>query len=301
MTDTASWSDAELVDAVRGGDTVAFGELYRRHLGAATRAAASLVEQRDLVADAVQDAFVSALERLDTLRDISKFRPWLMSIARHRAIDARRRRAQVVPQEDAGMATEDERPGPEQAVELTELASLVHGCVNDLSQRDATAIAMVTQLGFTPTEVGDALGLSPGAAKVLLHRARRRMKDALVLELMVRRRHQGCDVLDGMLGRDDIVAAASHVLGCATCQTSAGADVLAYGMRRPARGQAVVDKLRAFAETLPDDERQMLAGLLAPGIAAAYTPAEVEGQAMLQWDQEAVPTLLSRLPERSGS
>ncbi len=64
----------------------------------------------------------------------------------------------------------DPRPGPGSVAELAELAEQVKGCVAGLSTRDATAIVMVTQLGFTPEQVAGALGLTPGAAKVLLHR-----------------------------------------------------------------------------------------------------------------------------------
>jgi DNA-directed RNA polymerase specialized sigma24 family protein len=49
-----------------------------------------------------------------------------------------------------------------------------------LSARDAAAISMVVHLGFGPNEVAAALDISYGNAKVVLHRARQRLRDALV-------------------------------------------------------------------------------------------------------------------------
>ena len=61
-------SDAELVEAVRSGDTQAFSELYRAHVGAVRAVAFSLVHDREASADVVQDTFVRALRSLGGLQ-----------------------------------------------------------------------------------------------------------------------------------------------------------------------------------------------------------------------------------------
>ncbi len=121
----------------------------------------------------------------------------------------------------------DPRPGPGSLAELSELAEQVKGCVAGLSTRDATAIVMVTQLGFTPEQVAGALGLTPGAAKVLLHRARRRMRHALVLQVMVRQPELGCAELQ-VLVNEDPLAASRHVETCETCISSAATEVMTF-------------------------------------------------------------------------
>jgi RNA polymerase sigma factor (sigma-70 family) len=225
-------SDAELVEAVRAGDTKAFSELYRAHLGSVRAVAASQVRDADAVGDIVQDTFVRALRSLGGLNDPARFRPWLLSIARHLATDYLRARSRVVLVDDEMVeARADTGRGPGSLAELRELAEQVQGCVAGLSRRDATAVAMVTHLGFTPEQVASALGLSPGAAKVVVHRARRRLRHALVLQVLVRQPDLACPELQALLENDPL-GAAKHVETCQTCVDSAGNEVMAFELTR---------------------------------------------------------------------
>jgi len=221
-------SDAELVEAVRAGDTKAFSELYRTYSGAVRAVAASQIRDPDAVADVVQDTFVRALRRLGTLNDPTRFRPWLLSIARHLATDHLRTRGRVVSlDEEVLESAPDKGRDPGLLAELRELAQQVEGCVTGLSRRDATALAMVTHLGFTPEQVAAALGLTPGAAKVVVHRARRRLRHALVLQVMVRQPELACAELQGLLDGDPL-AAAKHVETCQACVGSAAGEVMVF-------------------------------------------------------------------------
>ena len=94
-------SDADLVEAVRSGDTEAFSELYRAHAGAVRAVAASQVHDREAIADIVQDTFFRALRNLASLQDPDRFRPWLLSIARHLATDQLRARGRVIVLDDS--------------------------------------------------------------------------------------------------------------------------------------------------------------------------------------------------------
>lgn len=183
--DRGDLDESVLVEQARAGDTAAFEALYVRHVSAVQQVVGAIVRNRALVPDAVQEVFTRALDRLPTLRDPSRFRPWLLSIARHVATDhvrARvRARGDTDPDDDVfNVATPE--PGPEELVEVAELSRLVQAGLAGLSARDATAVALVAHLGFTPAEVAAALDITPGAAKVVVHRARRRLRDALHLE-----------------------------------------------------------------------------------------------------------------------
>lgn len=178
-----------LVEKVRAGDTAAFAELYRAHAGAVAVAVRDNVRGPDAVADVVQESFARALERLDTLREPERFRSWVLAIARNAAVDERRHTQRVIADlDDAAGELVSADVGPEDLAELREAVRTVRGCVAGLSRRDATAVTLVSELGFSPAEVGAALGISPGAAKVVVHRARRRLADALELENQVRAR-----------------------------------------------------------------------------------------------------------------
>ncbi len=129
------------------------------------------MHDREAVADIVQDTFFRALRSLPSLQEPARFRPWLLSIARHLVTDQLRPAKAAVLDESATYQLADSRPGPGYFAELNELAEQVTGLCGRFVSVDATAIAMVTQLGFTPEQVARSLGLKAGAAKVLLHRA----------------------------------------------------------------------------------------------------------------------------------
>ena len=80
-------SDSELVDAVLEGDKAAFAELVARYERAARAVCLNILHDRHLAADAAQEAFVSAYQKLGSLRDCKTFGPWLMQIARRCSLD----------------------------------------------------------------------------------------------------------------------------------------------------------------------------------------------------------------------
>ena len=212
---------AALVAAVRRGDLAAYGTLYSLHVGAVQTVVRSHIHDRAHAEDVVQDVFARALESLDRLDDAARFRAWLLSIARHTAIDARRRLAR-----SPVVATGDDAPDapggvePEHLAELAEMAELVWGAVAGLSQRDATAMALVS-LGFGIADVAAAFGVNHNAAKVAVHRARERARAALLQEVLVRRHAPSCDAVD--FDTADVVAVARHLRTCSACRDAARA------------------------------------------------------------------------------
>jgi RNA polymerase sigma-70 factor (ECF subfamily) len=212
-------------------------ELYRTHVGAVRAVAASHIRDREAVADVVQETFLRVLRNLSSLQDASRFRPWLLSIARHLATDHLRGRARLTSLEgSAAQDLPDRSPSPGSLAELRELTEQVRGCVAGLSRRDATAIALVTQLGFTPEQVARALGLTPGAAKVVVHRARRRLRHALVLKVVVGQPELACLELRRLVANDPL-AASRHVESCKVCIAAAASELV---VRQPKRRAGTV-------------------------------------------------------------
>src|SRR4051794_32328454 len=209
----------------------AFGSLYSRHIGAVQREIGRTTGDAPVV-DLAQDVFVRALEALPSLREPAAFKGWLLTIARRAAIDQRafRGREQALDDDDTDLLEDDSRR-PEDLATLAELTTLVRGTVAGLSGRDAAAVRLVTDFGFSPEDLGPALGLTPGAARVVLHRARRRLRDALVVELLVRLQLDGCEELVPLHDAGDTLAAARHVRQCPTCQDAARSEVIGYDLR----------------------------------------------------------------------
>src|SRR3954465_8549599 len=134
QTERSGRRDAELVARVRAGDRSAFSDLYRDHAKAVHTAVRDNVHDADSAADVVQETFTRALTRLDSLRQPDRFRPWLLSIARHAAVDYRRHptrgRARSDDQSDALVAT---GPTPADRAELHDLAQLLEAGTATLS------------------------------------------------------------------------------------------------------------------------------------------------------------------------
>lgn len=172
-------SDAELVAAARDGDSAAFGELYERHRRAVATAARDWIDDPSQRDDVVQETFVRAAQKLDRLVDPDRFRAWVLQIGRNAAIDELRRRQRFNPVSlDAIVDLPDDADLPELAAEVAELAGRIEAGLVSLSQRDATAIALAAHLGLGPAEIAAALGVTPNNAKVILHRARQRLRTA---------------------------------------------------------------------------------------------------------------------------
>jgi RNA polymerase sigma factor (sigma-70 family) len=185
------------------------------------------VRSTEDVNDLVQEVYLRALQRLHTLEDPARFRFWLYAIARNAGLDhvrqARRRPVSAV--EDELVEPRDVDPGPEQLAEVRELSERVRSSAARLNPRDSTLLAMVTQLGFTPTDVAGALGMSHTAAKVAVHRARQRLRNAMLYEdsLPEARPTPRCPALDELLGAGQLVEAAVHVRACSGCGARAKA------------------------------------------------------------------------------
>ncbi len=170
--------DALLVAAAREGRQDAYEALFRRHAGAVFVAARSRLREED-ARDVVQETFARAYQRLGELRDPERFRPWLLAIARHAAADITRAARWSAPLPDDVDRLPADAPEPDRLSEIAALVTLVDGCMATLSKRDATVLALVGHLGFSPAEVAPALGVSMGASRVILHRARSRLRAAV--------------------------------------------------------------------------------------------------------------------------
>lgn len=175
--------DADLVTRSAGGDAGAFEMLYRRYERVVTSVVAAETRRHGDVNDIVQDTFTLAWRRLGSLRDPERFRPWLLQIARRSVIEHARRtsRRPTLDEDDeltlSVVASED--AGPELVHELHDLSRQLQGALEGMSRRDATVITLAAQFGFGPAEIAEAIGTTPNTAKVVLHRARARLRSAI--------------------------------------------------------------------------------------------------------------------------
>src|SRR5690606_36693384 len=86
-------ADARLVERARAGEASAFEELVRRHLRAAHAVARDVVRGRAYAEYVCQDAFLTALERVEDCRRPDRFAAWLLQIVCDCALNIRRAQA----------------------------------------------------------------------------------------------------------------------------------------------------------------------------------------------------------------
>jgi RNA polymerase sigma factor (sigma-70 family) len=217
----------DLVSQAAAGDPRAFAALVQETTPSVRTVVRQYAPRPEDVNDLVQEVYLRALQRLHTLEDPERFRSWLYAIARNAGLDHVRhsRRRPTTAMDDEPVEPRDLDPGPDELAEVRELADRVRNGAARLNPRDSTLLAMVTQLGFTPSDVAGALGMSHTAAKVAVHRARQRLRNAMLYEnaLPAAEPPSTCTELDGLLGASLLVEAAVHVRSCADCGARAKA------------------------------------------------------------------------------
>jgi RNA polymerase sigma-70 factor (ECF subfamily) len=173
-------TDAQLVARARGGDGEAFGTLVQRHLRSAYAVAlAQLGEEAD-AQDAVQDAFITALQRIEECRKPDQFASWLFSIVRNRARDQRRyRQVRDALPLDAAAEASDRARGPERDAEDAELRGDLLQAMEGLTELQREVILLYDFEGWSHKEIGQKLGISDGSARVHLFNARRALRERL--------------------------------------------------------------------------------------------------------------------------
>jgi len=216
-------SDPELVRAVLAGDRGAFAAVYDRYADRLHDFCWSLLRDRDEAADATQDAFLVAAERLGQLRDPERLRPWLYAVARSQALRRARARQRVAPEEDM-IDRPDTAAGPELAAERADLRELVWNAAAGLSERDRAVLDLHLRHGLEGAELGEAIGVSASHTYVLLSRLRDQVERSLGALLVARLGRRDCPdlarLLAGWDGRFSPLVrkrVARHVDGCDRC------------------------------------------------------------------------------------
>ena len=178
-------SDELLVARAQAGDRAALGALVLRHQRAVFTLCARYVSDRDEVADLVQKTFVRAMTKISELRDATVFRAWVLRISAHLSLNHLRDQARFVSDEGATESGGEGPDGPEstatalERLEAAEASAALRVAVRGLptKQRMTLELRIYEDLPFK--EIGQALEISEGAAKVNFHYAVRKLRGLL--------------------------------------------------------------------------------------------------------------------------
>lgn len=174
------FDEQALVDLARQGDQDAFAELVRIHQHEVYTLAARIVIDRDLAADVSQDAFVRAWRAMPRFRGDAQFSTWMHRITVNTAFThrERRKRRRAEPLETAG-EPEAEGLSPERAGDVAGMRDELERALASLPESLRAVVVLKDVYQWTHAEIGEQLEISVTAAKVRLHRGRKRLRDIL--------------------------------------------------------------------------------------------------------------------------
>ena len=180
MSKRSAWSvTGELLAACRNGDPGAFEEVVRRTYRQVYTQALRIVGDRQEAEDVAQEAYLRVFRGLAGFRGDAQFETWLYRIVANAALTHLRRRRRfgelMADPADEELEPADAGGAPETVADRDALA----GAMASLSPALRAVVLLKDVYGLSCQEIGDQLGVSEGAVKVRLHRARRRLKELL--------------------------------------------------------------------------------------------------------------------------
>ena len=199
--------DARIVEALRAGDEETFVMLVRVHGPTMLRVAALYVRNRSVAEEVVQDTWLGVLKGIDRFEGRSTFKTWLFRILTNTATTRAVREGRTMPFSAlAGDELADDEPSvdadrflaqgdrwanhwassplrfddlPEGRLLSSETVAVARAAIEELPEVQRAVITMRDVAGFSSDEVCGELGLSEGNQRVLLHRARTKVRVVL--------------------------------------------------------------------------------------------------------------------------
>jgi len=166
--------DFALIQAMAGGDVSALNELYTRHGANILNYLTSLLHDRGLAEEVLQDVMLAAWEHAANFRGESKVRTWLLTIARHRAINTQRRAAPDFVPLDESTYTADTTPL--EKIERKNQRQALQAAIQQLPPFHQEILVLIFYHQLSGPEVAEVLGVTVGTVKSRLHRAKEMLR-----------------------------------------------------------------------------------------------------------------------------
>jgi len=191
--------DDELVMALRAGEQHAFETLVRRYNGSLQRLARSYVPSASVAEEVVQETWLGVLDGIDRFRGDSSLKTWIYRILVNRAMTRGARERRTVPFSSLDSDDPDcpafgadqflpdghwavaPRPFeiPEDRLARLEFRDSLRDALEELPERQRIVVTLRDVEGLSSDEVCDLLEVSAANQRVLLHRGRSRLQQAL--------------------------------------------------------------------------------------------------------------------------
>jgi RNA polymerase sigma-70 factor (ECF subfamily) len=198
--------DAEVVAALKRGDDAVFAELVDAYSPGLMRMAQMFVRDRAVAEEVVQETWLAVLRGIDRFEGRSSLKTWIFRILMNTAKTRARREGRSIPfsavahddepsvDPDRFLGPDGRFPGgwmlgpsdwrtPEDELLQGETRDAILEAIDRLPDTQRAVITMRDVEGFPPEEVTAALGISDGNQRVLLHRARSKVRAAIEAHL----------------------------------------------------------------------------------------------------------------------
>lgn len=188
--------ERQLLELLASGDEAAFGRVYRKHNASMIRVCTGIVGSRATAEEIVQDAWIAILQNIGKFEGRSSLAGWMFAIVINRAKSRAMRDGRSVSFDEGGednslaaafdgrgrwkdMPELWEEVTPERILAGRRVMEHVTAAIDALPTAQRAVILMRGQQGLDAADVCEALGLSEGNMRVLLHRARLAVRAAL--------------------------------------------------------------------------------------------------------------------------
>jgi RNA polymerase sigma-70 factor, ECF subfamily len=178
---------ADLIDLIKKakkGDISAYQKLYDGFVRRVLNFIYRMVHSQEEAEDLTQETFVAVYQKLNLLKDNSKFEPWLFRIARNFVYQRYRIRSISTVSIDAldengrtTMQLPDERKNPDEAFQSEELEDVVSKAIMDLPEkhREVFILSAIQHLSYQ--QISEIVGQSLPSVKTDIHRARLQVRE----------------------------------------------------------------------------------------------------------------------------
>lgn len=172
-------TDEEVIRRVLQGETALYEIVMRRHNQRLYRTIRAILGNDD-VEDVMQEVYLQAYRRLNQFRGESAFLTWLTRIAIRRAISHKRRlhgkNERFETEQEMTTRADNHASGPEKQAFDLEVRKILESAIDAMPARYRTVLILRDVEGLSTSETAECLHITVDAAKVALHRARRRIR-----------------------------------------------------------------------------------------------------------------------------
>jgi RNA polymerase sigma-70 factor, ECF subfamily len=170
-------SDVNLVNRIAAGDKLAMQTLFARHRTFVYRWLLGFVSNETLAEDLLSEVFFDVWRQADRFEGRSSVSTWLMSIARFKALSARRRRVELELDEEIETSVADPADDPEAALQVKLRDVLLRRALSQLSSQHREIIDLVYYHEKSIAECAEILGIPAATVKTRMFYARKKLAE----------------------------------------------------------------------------------------------------------------------------